>query len=662
MAGSEPARAAEAGGLRDAIAFHKSGNLGEAERLYRAHLAVEPRAALALSNLGQILQQRGEYAAAVDLFQRAIALKPRFAAAYAYRGNALAALGQISAAQQAFDQAIAIDPKCVEGLSGLAALRQRQGNIQDSMKYWQRALDAAPARNDVRQNLALALSQAGDPDQAIAIMEPVIQAEPSSPVAHSNLAAILCRAGRFDQAIAAGRRATALGPDNADAHYNLAVALIDSGDHTAGLLELEQVLAIKPDHLDALNLMGMHHRRLSDNATALAFFRRAQQADPRHTGILVNIGAVLLEEGRSREALGVYRHAMTIDDKKVEVLVNLGATLEQMERFEEALEAYHLAIALEPENAAAHFNFGLALLTLGRFKEGWPEYEWRQRARPPVASRGLSESNAWKGEPLAGKRILVLAEQGSGDTIQFCRYLPILQAAGARVTFECQPALRRLIEASNLADAVITRDDALPAHDFHTPLLSLPGLLGTSPDTIPASIPYLTVDQQEVESRRRHLSALKRPLIGIAWQGNPQHKGDRRRSLPLRMLTGALAASGVTLVSLQVGHGSEQMRELPETERPHDPFAGVPAKDFVSTAALVANMDAIVSIDSAVAHLAGALGRPVFVLLPHVGDWRWLRGREDSPWYPAMRLLRQHRLGDWSYAFARLIEALGELR
>jgi hypothetical protein len=170
------------------------------------------------------------------------------------------------------------------------------------------------------------------------------------------------------------------------------------------------------------------------------------------------------------------------------------------------------------------------------------------------------------------------------------------------------------------------------------------------------------VDRQEVEQRGRQLSALKRPLIGIAWQGNPQHKGDRRRSIPLRMLSGALASAGATLVSLQVGHGSEQLRGLPESQRPFDPFAEEPARDFVSTAALVANMDAIVSIDSAVAHLAGALGRRVFVLLPHVGDWRWLRGREDSPWYPTMRLLRQHRLGDWSYVFARLAEALGGVR
>ena len=653
-----PAGEARAGGLEDAIALHKAGRLAEAERLYRTHIATEPGAALALLNLGHILQERGEHEAAADLFQRAIALKPRFAAAHAYRGTALAALGRMNDAREAFDRAIALDRRCAEGLAGLAALRQRQGDIQDAILYWQRALDAAPARNDVRQNLALALSEAGSPDPAVAIMEPVMKAEPSSPVAYSNLAAILCRAGRFEQAIAAGRRAIALGPDNADAHYNLGVALIDSGDHAAGLAILEQALAIKPDHLDALNLMGMHHRRANEHTKALDFSRRAERADPRHTGILVNIGATLLEEGKPEEALGVYRHAMTIDDKKVDVLVNLGATLEQMERFEEALESYRLAISLEPESAAAHFNLGLALLTLGRFKEGWPEYEWRQRARPPVAVRGLSESSAWKGEALAGRHILVLAEQGSGDTIQFCRYLALLRAAGARVTFECQPALRRLIETSHLADAVIARDEASPAHDFHAPLLSLPGLLGTTPDSIPAAIPYLIVDREEVERRARQFSALKRPLIGIAWQGNPQHKGDRRRSIPLRMLSGALAPAGGTLVSLQVGHGSEQLRDMPETGRPYDPFGEEPAQDFVSTAALVANMDAIVSIDSAVAHLAGALGRRVFVLLPHVGDWRWLRNREDSPWYPTMRLLRQHRLGDWSYVFARLAEVL----
>ncbi len=647
-----------AAGLQAAIAAHKAGRLSEAERLYRDHLAGEPQAALALSNLGQIVLERGDAAEALTLLQRAIASRPRFANAHAHLGNALAALGKLNDARSAFDQALAINRNCVDALAGLAAMRQRQGDIWDSLSYWQRAADIAPQRNEVRHNLATALSEAGRHDEAVSVMETAVAAQPSSGVAHSNFAAILNRAGRFEQAVAAGRRAIDLAPNDAGAHYNLAVALIDSGDHAGGIASLQRALAIKRDHVDALTVMGMHHRRSGDNASALACFRIAEQAEPRHTGVLLNIGATLLEDGRRDEALATYRHAMTIDDKKAEILVNLGATLEQLERFEEALEAYRLAITLEPDSAAAHFNYGLALLTLGRFKEGWPEYEWRQRLLPQLAERNDLGSPRWRGEPLSGRCLYVHAEQGSGDTMQFCRYLPMLRKAGATVIFECQPALKRLIEKAQLADRVVSRDEPPHGHDLYAPLLSLPGLLGTSSQTIPAGKPYFHADAQESEARRRQLAGLRRPLIGIAWQGNPQYKADRRRSVPLAMLASALASPAHSLVSLQVGYGCEQIAGLPEAARPFDPFADQPAKDFAATAAVVANLDVVVTIDSAIAHLAGAMGRPVFVLLPHVGDWRWLRGREDSAWYPTMRLFRQHRPGDWSYAFARLAEAL----
>ncbi len=644
--------------LQRAIALHKAGQLGEAERLYRDHLAGDPGAILAFTNLGLILQSRDDHDGALALYDKAAALKPRLALPQACRGRALAALGKLDQARKAFEQALRLDGKCADALAGLAALRQRQGDGWDAVQYWRRAADAAPDRTDIRQNLALALSEAGNPEMAATIMQKVTHEHPDSAIAHTNLAAILTRAGRFGEAVEAARRASELAPDDAGIHYNLAMALIGGGDHAAGLASLQRTLAIEPGHIDALNVLGMHHRRRGENQQALACFRRAARSDPRHLGIQLNIGATLLEEGRAEEALATYRHALKIDPRKAEILVNLGSTLEQLERFEEALEAYRLAIAAEPGNAAAHFNHGLALLCLGRFREAWPDYEWRHRAFPPVASRQSSGPNRWNGEPLAGRSILVHAEQGIGDTIQFCRYLPLLRQAGANVAFDCPPGLERLIARADLADRIVARNDALPDCDFYIPLLSLPALLGSEIATIPNAVPYLDANASELEAQRRSFAGLGRPLVGIAWQGNPGHKADRRRSIPLPMLLGALAPLKLTLVSLQVGHGRDQMEALAPAQRPFDPFAGRPAPDFAATAAVIGAVDLVISIDSAVAHLAGAMGRPVFTLLPRVGDWRWLHGREDSPWYPTMRLFRQHRLGDWSYAFARLAQAM----
>lgn len=647
--------------LQTAIAAHKAGQLAQAERLYRRHLAAEPEAALALSNLGQILLARGEAEAALALFRSAASAEPRFAAAQAHCGNALMALGQLAEAHAAFDQALAINRSAVEALAGLATLRQRQGDVWDSLSYWQRAAAAAPQRTDIRQNLALVLADADRLEEAAAEMDRVVRAEPDAPVGHVNRCTILRRAGRLPEAIAAGERAMALAPDSADAHYNLAMARVDSGDHEGGLAALHEALRLSPDHVDALNVMGLHHRRHDRPAEALVCFRQAEHAQPRHLGILLNIGAVLLDMGQPQDAFATYRRALAIDGKKVEVLINLGVALEQLERFEEALEAYCLAISLEPENGDAHFNHAIALLTLGRFSEGWKEYEWRHRALIPVGLRNDLGANRWEGAPLAGKRIFVHAEQGIGDTIQFARFLPQLRAAGAQVIFECQPALRRLLNSTDLADTLIARGDTLPSYDLYAPLLSLPNFLGTTLASIPPA-GYLDADRAESDVWGQRLLGVRRPRIGIAWQGNPQHKADRRRSMPLTMLLAALQPAKASLVNLQVGLGREQITALPREERPVDPFDTHASPDFATTAALLANLDLVITIDSAVAHLAGAMGKPVWVMLPHDADWRWLRERDDSPWYPAMRLFRQHRPGDWSHVFARLGEALGRWR
>jgi tetratricopeptide (TPR) repeat protein len=440
---------------------------------------------------------------------------------------------------------------------------------------------------------------------------------PDEAVVQYNLGVVLQLLGRTEEAASAWRQATRLEPDYADAWFNLAKAFGD------------------------LDLVG----------EARIAYRRLLELAPEHAPARYNLGNLLHRAGRYADAVEALRRATAVAPDYAEAWANLALSLAKAGHMAEAIATSEHALALAPELVEAHWNFSQILLLAGRLRRGFEEYEWRWR-RPETPPRAFA-TPAWDGAPLDGRTILLYAEQGLGDTIQFVRYAPLVRARGGRVVLEAHPELVWLLRGIDGVEQVIGRGDAPPAVDCQAPLMSLPRVFGTTLESIPADVPYLRPAAPPVPRWAARPSC---PRIGLCWQGSPVNRYDRERSIPLPLLARLSGSPGISFVSLQKGAGEEQLDGLPEAaaiERLGPDFdAGSDA--FRDTVALLETLDLVITVDTALAHLAGALARPVWLLLPEPPDWRWLRGQPDSPWYPTMRLFRQPVAGDW----ASLIEAL----
>ncbi len=375
------------------------------------------------------------------------------------------------------------------------------------------------------------------------------------------------------------------------------------------------------------------------------------------------MGNLWFAQGRLTEAEECFRQALKLKPRLVDAYNNLGNALKYQGKFAEADQCFQQALGVDSEHRPALWNRALLRLLQGDFTAGWPDYEQRWNL-PGAVARSFYQPR-WDGSSLAGKTILVYAEQGYGDTIQFLRYLPRVQQRGGRVVFECPLALAALATRAPGVDQLVPAGAFLPPFDVQIPLLSLPGLFGTTRANIPAAVPYLRADPELVlkweqlftredsgRVARRQPAGNPRLTIGIAWQGNPQFRGDVLRSIPLSFFERLAALPGVRLVSLQKGSGVEQIGQLAEPLRMWDPSAAL--ETFADTAALMMNLDLVISSDTVIPHLAGALGTPVWTVLQSVPDWRWMLDRPDSPWYPTMRLFRQKSFGDWGEVFDRI--------
>jgi Flp pilus assembly protein TadD len=542
-----------------------------------------------------------------------------------------------------------------------------------------------------RLNEAFAALQLGQGDRAEQLLRGVLRKEPRHFDALIALGAVRGEQGRFDEAAALFERAARSRPDNADAHYNLGVALAHLGSKERALDCYRKALCAEPRHLNACNnaaaeLLTLerpsdalscieqglaHHpddpQLLSKRGAALKdvgrldeaieVLRRAVQIQPNDSLSHGNLGLALKDAGWLDEAILCFERAVSLDPRTASHHNHLGVALSGRGRQDEALTSLRRAAELDPDAALFRENLGMTLLLTGHFEEGWCQYEGRhERARS--AQRPSIDAPSWRGEPLRSKSILVHSEQGLGDTIQFVRYAPLLAKRGAAVTLAVQPRLVPLLSALSDVASVIPSGGARSHFDFQSALLSLPRGFGTTLASIPAGVPYLRADADLV-ARWRDRIGPHGFKIGIAWQGNPSYPGDASRSIPLREFALLAAIPGVRLISLQKGHGAEQAATSDFSSRIEtldEPFDDSGA--FVDTAALMMSLDLIVSSDTAIPHLAGALGRPLFVALTHAPDWRWLLDRDDSPWYPTARLFRQRSTGDWAEVFARIAAAV----
>jgi Tfp pilus assembly protein PilF len=430
------------------------------------------------------------------------------------------------------------------------------------------------------------------------------------------------------------------------------------GNLTRAMTLYQSILKKSPQQLNVLNNMGIIYQKLQRDEDALVYFERALQLEPNFPPALYNRGNSLRKLNRPAEAVQSYDRVLQAVPHNPEVLNNRGNALRALNKLDEAHASFAAAIRHAPDYADAHWNLGLSLLLAGDYQHGWQHYEWRWKSELKTEQRYFSQP-LWTGQQtLTGKTILLHAEQGFGDTLQFCRYTSLVKALGAKVILEVQPQLAKLLADLQDVDVLMSRGDALPAFDFHCPLLSLPKAFNTELGAIPNRQAYLNADSKRSNIWRDRLGAHTSLRVGLVWAGSTGHKNDHNRSIPLQALT-PLLKQNARFYSLQkeLRDGDRQLiNKHPQLEH-----LGKYIKDFTDTAALINLMDVVITVDTAVAHLAGAMGKKVWILLPYSPDWRWLLARDDNPWYQSARLFRQTAIGDWESVVSRVQQALQSL-
>ncbi|MBM3623612.1 MAG: tetratricopeptide repeat protein [Alphaproteobacteria bacterium] len=634
--------------LKDAVAHHRQGDLAQALAGYDAILAVAPDFFDALHLKGVIAAQQGRDQEAVSLMRRALAIKPDHAGAHGNLGNLLLRMGHAGEALASIDALIAQRPENPGALGARAAALHMLGRLDEAVAAYDRLLALGADNAAAWYNRGNALQALGRAKDALASHDKAAALRPGDVDAIYGQGNALQALGRFAEAVARYDAVLALKDDHAEALSSRGNALQQLGRLDEALQGHDSAIALKPAGVDAHCNRGNTLVALGRLDEALQSYDRALALKPDHARASAGRGTVLRDLGRLDEALRSYDRALELAPRDADTWSNRGILLQGMLRLEESIASYDRAIALNPDHTGAQWNRANALLLSGDFERGWPAYEWRWRSRPAGEA-----DRRFGGQPVKGRHILLRAEQGLGDTIQFARYAPLLQAQGARVTLAVQPPLRRLL--STLAHGVEVTAAPAGATDPGCPLLSLPLVLGTTLDTIPAPARYLAAEDDRVAAWRVCLPSDSRRRIGLVWSGNPNHRNDRNRSLPLATLEPLLDIDA-HWVSLQK---DVPERDTATIERLKLMRVSDELRDFTDTAALIEALDLVITVDTSVAHLAGALGKPVWILLPFSPDWRWLTGREDSPWYPSARLFRQTTPGDWDGAIRRVCEALG---
>jgi tetratricopeptide (TPR) repeat protein len=545
----------------------------------------------------------------------------------------------------------------IVSLLNAALTDHQQQRLPEAIKCYRRVLALEAARPEALHYLGVALAQQKKYEEALQPLSRVLSLQPENAAVFNHHGNALAGLDRHEEALVSYERAIGLDPSFAEAHYNKGMALAALGKLEAALEAYQQAIALKPDHAASLNNLGNALSDLNRIPEALDAYDQATQVSPVLVDAWVNRANALRRLARYEEAVAAARVALDQDPEHARAHSALGAAAACAGRFDEALASYRRALQIEPGLAEAVWNTAIADLSLGRLREGWLGYEARWQVKSLQLSVHHSPDPPWLGkDSLEGKVILLHAEQGYGDSIQFCRYAPLVAARGARVLLGMPGGLATLMRSLPGVDSVVVQPP-LPAFDLHCPLLSLPLAFGTELTTIPASVPYLYADPVAQADWAARLGPRTAPRVGFAWSGSAKHTNDMNRSIALKSLL-PLMSCDVFCVSLQKeirASDAPLLSTLPSLYR-----LGETLTDFASTAALLCELDLVITVDTAIAHLAGALGRPVWILLPHVADWRWLQQREDSPWYPTARLFRQLAPGDWDSVIERVAAELRE--
>ena len=548
--------------------------------------------------------------------------------------------------------AASIQAKVQQGLQ-----LHQQGRFADAERAYREVLQHAPTHFDALHLLGVLGLQAGRTEAGVELIANAIKQNPNSWGAHNNLGNGLRELGRLDAALGSFDRAIALRPDFAEAHNNRGFVLHGLNRIADARASFDAAIALKPDYAEAYNNRGNARKLLGDLDGAIADFDKAIALRPDYAAAHYNRGTVLQELRRFDDALASLDKAVALQPDHAEAYNNRGLVLEELTRPDDAIASFARTIALKPDYAEPYVNQSVALLQLGRFEQGWPLYEWRKKTEQPFGDRSFAQP-LWLGkDDLSNRTVFVHWEQGLGDTIQYARFARLVKARGASVVMSVQQPLYRLFTQMSPDVRIINQDEVPSAFDYHCPLMSLPLALGTTLENIPAGEPYLFADETLRNAWHARLPPKTKPRIGIVWSGGAKHKNDRQRSIDLSVFASLFSPSAhwISLQKELKDGDAAALAQLHPIER-----CGERLHDFADAAALIDLLDLVIAVDTSVAHLAGAMGKEVWILLPYNADWRWLLDRSDSPWYPTARLFRQDGARSWGSVMTQARAALDE--
>jgi tetratricopeptide (TPR) repeat protein len=530
-----------------------------------------------------------------------------------------------------------------------ALLHHQAGRLEDADRIYRQILSIEPHHTDSLHALGMIGHRAGQLDAAAALIRQAIRIKDDVPIYYNNLANILKGQGKLNEAAEHYTHALTLKPDYAEAHYNLGCVLHDQGKLKKAIAYYERAIALQPRLTSAYINLGNALKDQGNFDEAIKHYEHVLAIDPDNVGVHYNLGTAYKDQGKFDKAIVHYERMLALKPDHVKTHNNLGVLRRDQGRLDEAIRHFQKATTLKPDHVESHVNEAMTLLLSGDLAAGWQKYEWRWRiegVKPFETGKPL-----WDGSDLHGKTILLHGEQGLGDCIQFVRYAPIVKGRGARVLLKCPPALSRLFKSMASVDEILTESGAIRNYDCHAPLMSLPMMLGTTLDTIPNAVPYLFAPPDQISVWAERMQPATGLKVGLVWAGNSRpdhpaaHAVDLRRSMYVAQFAPLADLSGIRFFSLQKGDAARQLQAPLQGLTVIDYMDNV--QDFADTAALIANLDLVIGVDTSVVHLAGAMGKPVWILSRFDGCWRWLLDREDSPWYPTLRLFRQPRVGDW---------------
>ncbi len=680
-----------------------TGHLTEVALGCQRMLAENPCHPEALVGITLVALASGQSENAVKMARAAVVAAPRMITAWVAFGQALKTAGQNDEAERAYGQAITLDGMNALARMGLGELRLSTGRPREAIREFELALRRQPSLAAAHMGLGNALAFMGLNDEALEHYERALALRPRLPEAEFAAGFALARMGKLKEAETRYRRALVLRPDFAAAWMNLGSLLREQGREVYAEAALLRAVELRPDLVSGWVNLAILERERRRPAEAETYLRKAFALNPEQVETLVawcqfraaerdpagawqwlgwalarepdnseavNMHGILLhQEGRFDEAIAVFERAEALGNRAA--ASNRGNSLLDLGFMREALRAHELAVERDPASPGALYNLSLTRLRLGHWRQGWPGYEARWRFREVHRGPRVFSQPRWQGEALDGQRILLHAEQGLGDTIQFCRYASMVAARGGQVILQVQEPVERLMQSLDVVRAGRAQTALLgakpPDFDLECPLMSLPAAFGTTVETVPWPGAYLFADPELAAEKRVQFPRLRlqdsscaQHRVGLAWAGNPRYKADRQRSVKLATLLPLLRIPGISWIALQKGEAAKQLVAMPGDVSVLDGSSR--DRDLAETAALMAMLDLVITTDTSIAHLAGAMGKPVWILLPHLSDWRWMQQIGTTPWYPTARLFRQCIPGDWAEVLDRVIKELNAFR